>query len=197
MINVSVTGLQEAQSALRKEIEKLVADKKSVLVGIHDDAGDVDGGDLTMAKLGAILHFGADIDHPGGTSYGYKTKKDQETGRVSFLKKGAGVLEIGVTKPHKIKIPPRPWLDVGVKTGVKDYVSILKDNGDDLDNALNLIGLTAVGKVQQYMTELKSPPNAKSTIRKKKSANPLINNGALRQSVTYSITSEEVREGLE
>ena len=157
MINVSVTGLQEAQNALRKEIEKLVADKKSVLVGIHEGAGQVEDGTISMARLGAIQHFGDDREH----------------------------------------IPARPWLDVGVKTGVKDYVSILKDNGDDLDNALNLVGLVAVGKVQQYMIELKTPKNAPSTIKRKKGVdNPLIDNGALMQSVTYSITNEEVKEGL-
>ena len=154
MINVSVTGLQQAQNELKKEIEKLVADKKTVLVGVHEGAGQAKDGSISMATLGAIQHFGND------------------------------------------RIPARPWLDVGVKTGVEDYINIFKDNGDDLDKALNLVGLVAVGKVQQYMTELKSPPNAKSTIRAKGSSNPLIDTGALRQSVTYSITNEEVKEGL-
>lgn len=195
MINVTVTGLQQAQDALKKELERMMIDK-TVLIGIHEDAGMTDDGELTMAQLGAIQHFGADIDHPGGTSYGYKTERDMINGKVSFLKKGTGYAEIGVTKPHKITIPPRPWLDVGVKSGAVDYLEVLENHSDDLDTALEIIGQIAVGKVQTYMTDLKTPPNAKSTVAKKGSSNPLIDTGAMRQSVTYSIMQGKPEEGL-
>ncbi|CAH9012464.1 tail completion or Neck1 protein [Vibrio phage F35 g1] len=195
MINIKVDGLQQVQNRIRKEIEK-IAKNKTVLVGIHEDAGSTDNGELTMAALGATLHFGADIDHPGGTSYGYKTEKDMVDGKVRFLKSGQGHAVIGVTSPHKIKIPPRPWLDVGVRSGSADYLDIIENNSDDLDRALNMIGDIAVGKVKQYMTELQDPPNAPSTVKKKGSSNPLINNGHLRQSVTYSIIDGKPEEGI-
>lgn len=197
MFKVTVQYYQPAIDELRQELAKLVEQSNDVvLVGIHEGAGMADGDDLTMAQLGAIQHFGADINHPGGTSYGYKTKKDQDSGKVSFLKKGQGVFEMGITGPHKIKIPPRPFLDVGVMSGRDDYVRIMKEYPDDPRRCLELIGMTAAAKVQQYMTNLQSPPNAPSTIKKKGSSNPLINNGALRQSITYSITNEKPSEGL-
>lgn len=195
MIKITVPNLQQIQNEIRKEIEKLTHDK-TVLVGIHEGEGSTDDGGLTMAALGATLHFGADIDHPGGTSYGYKTEKDMKNGRVKFLKSGEGHAVIGVTKPHKIKIPPRPWLDVGVQSGSADYLSVIENNSDDLDRALNMVGNIAVGKVQQYMTELQDPPNAPSTIKNKGSSNPLIDTGALRQSVTYSIVGGKPEEGI-
>ncbi|CAM0028783.1 tail completion or Neck1 protein [Vibrio phage K121] len=153
MINIKVDGLQQLQNRIRKEIEKIAKDK-TVLVGIHEDAGSTDNGELTMAQLGAVLHFG---------------------------------------NQH---IPARPWLDVGVRSGSADYLDVIESNNEDMDNALNMIGLIAVGKVQQYMTELQDPPNAPSTVKKKGSSNPLIDTGALRQSVTYSIIDGKPEEGI-
>lgn len=154
MINVTVTGLQQAKDALKKEIDKMVSDK-TVLVGIHEDAGMTDDGDLSMAQLGAVLHFGTQT------------------------------------------IPPRPWLDTGVDSGTKDYLEVIQNHSDDLDNALEIIGQIAVGRVQQYMTELNEPANAPSTIERKGSSNPLIDTGAMRQSVTYKISQGRPEEGLD
>ena len=45
--------------------------------------------------------------------------------------------------------------DVGVKSGAQDYLEVIENNSDDIDNALEIIGQIAVGKVQQYMTDLR------------------------------------------
>lgn len=194
MINISVTGVQQAKDAIQQELKKLMTDK-AVLVGIQEDAGMASEG-FSMAQLGATLHFGADIDHPGGTAYGYRYKADVERNRIRFLKPGQGYAVLGVTGPHKINIPARPWLDVGVQSGSPDYIEAIENSNGDLDNALEIIGQIAVGKVQQYMTDLRDPPNAPSTIKKKGSSNPLINNGHLRQSVTYKIETGLPDEGM-
>ena len=60
----------------------------------------------------AIHQYGGIINHPGGTSYGYKTEKDASEGKISFLKRGEGYVELGVTKPHQIVIPPRPYITI-------------------------------------------------------------------------------------
>ena len=160
MIKVTVHDIQKAQHAVKKQVEKMMTDK-SVLVGIHEEAGEHEGG-ISNAQLGAVLHFG--------------TKK-------------AG-------KNNNITIPPRPWLDVGVQSGNQEYVSIIENGAEDLDQALEKVGAVAVGKVQEFMTALSTPGNADSTKKKKKSSNPLIDTGNLRQSVTYSITGEKTEEGL-
>jgi hypothetical protein len=97
-------------------------------------------------------------------------------------------------------IPARPWLDVGVESGNPQYLNIIKNaikNNEPMDQALNRIGVVAVGKTQQYMTQLKAPANAESTIKAKGSSNPLIDTGELRASVNYSIQPGKPEEGIE
>ena len=93
-------------------------------------------------------------------------------------------------------IPPRPWLDVGVASGKAEYLEIIAENPNDPELALQQVGVTAVGYVQQYMTDLSEPPNAASTIKAKGSANPLIDTGLLRQSVTFTVTTGKPTEGV-
>lgn len=199
MITLDLIGFQELEDAVSKELAALRSDK-IVTVGIHEEAGNVESDDLTMASLGAIHEFGADIDHPGGTSYGYASKAAADRDQVRFLKKGTGYMELGVTGPHKINIPARPWLEPGVASGTDEILKTIQDGveqGKDMDAILETVGVVAAGAVRVYMTELKTPPNAPSTIRKKGSANPLIDTGAMRQSVTHQVQGGKVEEGLE
>lgn len=65
------------------------------------------------APYAAIHQWGGTIDHPGGTEYGYRLKKDAKSGKIQFLKKGRGYKVLGVTKPHKIHIPAQPYIVIG------------------------------------------------------------------------------------
>jgi hypothetical protein len=195
---ITIHNTQAVQAAVKKALDDIMTDK-FVTVGIHEDAGNHESDDITNAALGAVHEFGADINHPGGTSYGFASKAAAERNDVRFLKTGKGYAELGTTKAHEIKIPARPWLNPGVNSGNLEYIAIIEKaaaKGEPLDMTLNKIGVTAVGLVQKYMTELRTPPNAASTIKKKGSSNPLIDSGALRQSVTYKITSTKPTEGL-
>lgn len=198
MIRTRIIGAQEVREALRKEMDKITDGAKFVLVGIHEDAGE-GGGDLTMAQLGAVHEFGADIDHPGGTPYGYKTKEDAEAHRIRFLKKGEGHKVLGVTGPHVISIPARPWLVPGVENGEAEYIAEIEDGikkGLDNDTILGRIGGTAVGFAQKAIDDKATPPNAPSTIKKKGFNNPLVVSGAMKQSVTFSLSDRAPDEGL-
>ena len=189
MIETTVTGAEAAKEAIQRELRKLMTDR-FVLVGIHQDDNNRDSNDITNASLGAIHEFGADVNHPGGTSYGYASKAAADRGEVRFLKTGKGYLELGVTGPHVINIPARPWLVPGVRSADDQYLQIIQKGIVDntpMEQILNRLGIVAAGAVQKYMTDLKTPPNAPSTIKQKGSSNPLIDTGALRQSVTYSI----------
>lgn len=199
MINLELIGFQELQDELSKELAALRSDKV-VTVGIHEEAGDVESGDLTMASLGAINEFGADIKHPGGTSYGYASKAAADRDEVRFLKTGKGYMELGVTQAHTINIPARPWLEPGVSSATPDVLLTIQDGmeaGKSMDQILEAVGVVAAGKVKVYMTDLKTPPNAASTIRKKGSNNPLIDSGAMRRSVTHQVSIGPASEGLE
>lgn len=87
-------------------------------------------------------------------------------------------------------IPARPWLVPGVESGNKEYIETVKhemEAGRQPEDILPVLGVIAVSSVQQYMTALRSPPNAQSTINKKGSSNPLIDTGELKSSVTFEI----------
>lgn len=200
MISTTVEGTDE----IKQELEKLLAslDVPGVTVGIHSDESDPPEGQINMATLGAVHEFGAEINHPGGTNYGYKTKQAASKGQVRFMKKGEGFMVLGQTKPHQIKIPARAWLAPGFESGFQEYVAIMEEGiieateGGDILDAMNRLGVVAVGKVQAFMTQLKSPPNKPGTIKKKGSSNPLIDEGLMRGSVNYKLATDKPEEGL-
>ena len=155
-MSIRITGLQQVQDALKKELDKL-GGGKFALIGIHESAGMVESGEFSMATLGALQHFGND------------------------------------------KIPARPWLDVGVEQGNKEYLDVIEEgiaDGLSQDQILEQVGAIAAGYAQQYITDLDTPPNAPSTVKKKGSNNPLIDTGAMRASVTYIVTNKAPEEGL-
>lgn len=198
MINSRVFGVQEVKKALRDELQKLAGGNTMALVGLPEGEGEADSG-MTIAQIGAVHEFGAEINHPGGTSYGYKTKKDAEDGKVRFLIKGEGFMELGETGPHVINIPARPWLQTGVEEGMDEYLEIIEDglaDGLDKDTILEQVGNMAVGFVRQKIIDVKTPPNAPSTIKKKGSSNPLVDKGVLGQSVSFLLTDKMPEEGI-
>lgn len=98
-------------------------------------------------------------------------------------------------------IPMRPWLVPGVEAATQEILDTIEEGieeGRDPTQILNRVGLVAAGEVQMYITELRTPPNAPSTIAAKGSDNPLIDTGAMRRSVTYQIQRGPMpEEGLE
>ena len=67
-----------------------------------------------------------------------------------------------------------------------------------MQTLLEQMGNLAEGHVKQEITDLDTPPNAQSTIDRKGSSSPLIDTGALRQSIRYVIddSGEQLEEGL-
>ena len=55
------------------------------------------------------------------------------------------------------------------------------------ERALNILGLKIKALIQKKITDLKDPPNHPKTIARKKSSNPLIDTGTMRQSVTFKV----------
>lgn len=199
MLNLGLIGFQELEDELSKELADLRSNK-IVTVGIHEEAGDVESGDITMAGLGATHEFGADVKHPGGTSYGYASKAAADRDEVRFLKTGAGYMELGVTQPHNITIPARPWLEPGVQQATPKILQAIEaglEADQSMDQILETVGVIAAGEVKVYMTQLRTPPNAESTVRMKGSDNPLIDTGAMRASVTHKVSGEPMSEGLQ
>lgn len=97
------------------------------------------------------------------------------------------------------KIPARRWLDVGVETGNQEYIETLAEGikaNVPPTKVLKQVGELAVGYAQTYIDDLKTPRNADSTIARKGVDNPLVDSGAMKQSVTSVITAKKPEEGL-
>ena len=166
-MSVNIKALQQAKQVIRSKLEQYAkASQKTVTVGIHSDAGEHPDAGITNAQLGALLNYG----NPDNKLYG-----------------------------NPAPIPPRPWLIPGVQSGKQDIVDTVAHgvaNDLPLDQVLEQVGAFAAGSVQQYMTDLRTPPNSDYTIEQKGSDNPLIDTGALRASVTYKVSNEKPDEGI-
>lgn len=93
----------------------------------------------------------------------------------------AAVLEFG-----NERIPSRPFLRQTLAENQEKYTALfvkLFESGVSIDQIYEQIALIAQGDVQQNIVNAKWTANAPSTIKRKKSSNPLIDTGKLRQSV--------------
>ena len=176
-------------------IQHLTATRTRVVVGVVGDAGgSEDLGGITMAGLAAVHEYGATVNHPGGTPYIIAG-----SGRAVFVKKDspAGIKAIAkghVTGPHVIEIPERAPIR---KTFDEQRPRIMAASTRlmrqvvgqtlDLDTALGRLGEFASAQIRRTIQRGVEPPNAPSTIRRKKSSKPLIDTGLLINAYTYQV----------
>lgn len=89
--------------------------------------------------------------------------------------------------------PARPFMKQSFEKRERELqaacnqVNISLSNGDTAQHALNVLGVVAKGMVQEEIGSGDFAPNAPSTVRQKKSDQPLIDTGHMRQSVNYVI----------
>ncbi|MCL1999035.1 MAG: hypothetical protein FWG65_09750 [Turicibacter sp.] len=114
--------------------------------------------------------------------------------------KNATLLDIAVwnelgtqTKDGKQHIPPRPFLRQSVDNNQQQISDFIKKelaglgNGKTAQQILQRLGTYQKGLIQQEIQKGDFTPNAPSTIKKKKSAAPLIDTGRLMQGVNFVI----------
>lgn len=184
--SVQIKEVDRGAKALRRRFDE---DVSEVRIGIQSDE------EQTLLIIAASNEFGATINHPGGTAFGYKTAADAKKKKSTFLKKGTGFKVLGITKPHTIIIPARSYLRSTVDENQKKYGKLIEKlfgrviDGDlDLFRMLELIGMRVESDVKRKIVTLRSPANKPSTIRAKKSDNPLIGkNSFLLNSIRYVV----------
>lgn len=104
----------------------------------------------------------------------------------------AAANEFGTEDGH---VPERSYLRSTIDENQTIYAGQLEAAvGDLIDGKsmlprLRRLGMIAKRDVQLKIRELKTPPNAPSTIRKKGSSNPLIDTGRLRNSIDFEVVS--------
>ena len=87
-------------------------------------------------------------------------------------------------------IPERPFMRNAAREMPRKVLPVLKAQVDPKTLAVDRVTAGHVGNVmktmiQQEIRDLREPPNSPRTIELKGSSNPLIDTGALRQSVTF------------
>jgi hypothetical protein len=95
-----------------------------------------------------------------------------------------------------INIPERSYIRAGFdenKAALEKKVNELLPQVIALeippDVLYEAIGIEGMGLIQKYMTDLKEPPNAQMTIDRKGSSNPLIDEGRLRQAISWRVST--------
>ena len=107
---------------------------------------------------------------------------------------GLSMAELGAIHEFGLgNVPERSFLrswadDRGVALPV-EFASRIEQSliNGEATRILNQIGLSAVGEIQQRMALGTPPPNEPATIARKGSSVPLIDTGALRQSIAYKV----------
>lgn len=90
------------------------------------------------------------------------------------------------------EIPERPALRNANKANEKVLLKIIKTKVDPQTMVVTprvaaLLGISHQGAMQKSIVSLSSPPNVESTIRAKKSSNPLIASGTYLRSITFQV----------
>lgn len=197
--NVTVQVTETGEGDLKRILEALKKlSEDELLVGVSaDTAGSGRGEDINNAEL-AYIHTN------GVRAAGMKAETDKavEEGTPYPLALQAYIKEHG---SPAYRVPPRPFLEPGiekhldmVKGGMKAALLDVLNGGDGRTQRENLGGAIA-GKVQEYFEEDNGwPPLSPKTIARRKkgpdgtaSDVPLVDSGALRQSITYVIRKKE------
>lgn len=87
--------------------------------------------------------------------------------------------------------PPRPFFRNMIAEKSSEWpqavAGLLKDNDYDASRALKVAGAAIAGQLRQSIVDLVSPPLAQSTIARKGFTKPLIDTGAMLQSVDFEV----------
>lgn len=92
-------------------------------------------------------------------------------------------------------VPERSFFRTTMEENEGDYAADLAAATDAVltgrarETALDELGGRIAADIQQRIEDIRSPPNAASTLRQKSGSNPLIDDGDMRDAVTYEVES--------
>lgn len=167
MARITDTGTMEKWIS---EIDKLGS--KSIEIGIFgSDAGE------EILLRATSNEFGANIKVTEGT-------------RAFFSSMGMPLS----AKTRTIRIPERSFIrgyfrneEKRIQKVAHKLIGQVVMQEITADEYFDAMGQEMVSGVQKYLTDLKSPPNHPLTIAMKRSSNPLIDTGQMRNSITYRV----------
>jgi hypothetical protein len=123
--------------------------------------------------------------------------KGSEGSGVSYPD-GTSLLDVAYFNELGIGVPERSFLRAGVLSNMEDLNSLsaglvekINEGKINIETAGEALGQKGAAVVAQYINDLSDPPNAESTIKRKKSSNPLVNTKLLHQSITHAVRSKK------
>lgn len=119
--------------------------------------------------------------------------KHEPSDKGSRPKKTVDMVVIAASNEFGTKtIPARPSLRTAfdenkheINALIKDEYSKILKGESTVKKSLALVGEFMEAKIKKKITEIRTPPNAVSTIKRKKSSNPLIDTGQFRASIRH------------
>ncbi len=122
----------------------------------------------------------------------FDSAKYQDGTPVAYV---AAIQEFGTDKAGRnrnVVIPERPFFRAATKTASPKLLKLLKNNIDPKtmivdDNLAGKLGAAFQGEIQQSIVTFSTPANAASTIARKGSSNPLVNNNDMTKAVTFKV----------
>jgi hypothetical protein len=172
-----------------KRLEKLSSQK--VCVGVPAEDAEREGSDVSNADL-VYIH-----------THGVRPPAERAEMQANINKgvKYSAAMQMYIREHGSFayQVPPRPIIEPAIENSKEQIGKLLgfaakqaADNGDTTA-ALEDVGTYASGKVKAWFTDAKNgwAPNAPSTIKRKGSAQPLIDTGTLRDSITFVVRGED------
>lgn len=193
--SMNTSALKKMEQKIMKMVRKVVpAELDAVTVGIHEGAGNHQGEEHRKKRMQRKGRYIPDkLEHFRNSPRGRGAKNPKKGEPVTVAKIGA-LNHFGTET-----IPARPWLDVGILQTwekCKRVIEITVYKGGNINQGMKKVGEVAVGGVKRYITQLKEPPNAMSTIEAKGSSNPLVDSSQMRQSVTPVLEKGDSSSGV-
>jgi hypothetical protein len=97
-------------------------------------------------------------------------------------------------KKGKVLIPERSFIRAGydneknnIEEDVKKLIEKVIAREITTTVAMNLIGSTTAGRIQEFAVDLRDPPNAPLTVALKGSSNPLVDTGQMIGAIDYKV----------
>lgn len=185
--------IKDIDHGMQETLRRMTDKANHVDIGLQSDEDEI------LLKIAAAHEFGATINIPARSQQIFrKINKDgsfnQRTGS-RFVKKDKSNYSSWVTiEAYTITIPERSFIRSTVDENEEKYyrksesvMGKIIDGQLDKFQALSLLGQLVEGDIKSQIINLDSPPNAASTIRKKGSANPLVDKDFLGGAIRYAV----------
>lgn len=100
--------------------------------------------------------------------------------------------EFGTERNGKPAIPARPFFSQAFDKNREELDKLISELYSKIiglrlgvSQGLDLVGVFMVGKIRNEINQLREPPNDPKTIKRKRSSNPLVDTGHMKNSTTF------------